>query len=241
MSTTAFRANEFYPPAPAPMRRAMFKALLVHALLILALTWGVSWQRQAQTVAFEAELWSAVPQAAAPQAASPEPTPQPQPAPAVVKETSPPPVAKADIQTTVKPAPTPPPTPNDKQLDKQREDRMKQLLAMAGKTDAPGNGQAAQASSPSANYAARIRGRVIPNITFPERDTTPGNPETVAQFRIAPDGTIILTSLRVVKSSGLPAWDKAVVNALEKTAQIPRDVDGRFPATFFELSFKVRE
>ena len=56
-----------YGPAPdAGSVRAFGLALLVHALLIAALTWGVNWKRTDRSVAFEAELWSSIPVAAAP-------------------------------------------------------------------------------------------------------------------------------------------------------------------------------
>ncbi len=56
-------------------------ALLVHGLLLAALTWGVSWRRSDTSLAVEAELWSAVPQQAAPKPAEPEPRPEPAPPP----------------------------------------------------------------------------------------------------------------------------------------------------------------
>ena len=34
---------------------------------------------------------------------------------------------------------------------------------------------------------------------------------------------------RLVKSSGLPAWDQAALRALQKTERLPRDIDGRVP------------
>lgn len=83
-------------------------ALLVHALLVVALTWGVSWKQTPEPV-LDAELWSALPQVAAPavveppteaptdpkpepEAPEPEPEPEPKPAP---PPPPPPPAAKA--------------------------------------------------------------------------------------------------------------------------------------------------
>ena len=40
-------------------------ALVVHVLLLMALTWGINWPTDS-TPAVEAELWSALPKAAAP-------------------------------------------------------------------------------------------------------------------------------------------------------------------------------
>jgi len=44
-----------------------------------------------------------------------------------------------------------------------------------------------------------------------------------------PDGTIV--GRRLVKSSGNPAWDDAVLKAIDRTATLPRDTDGRVPAS----------
>jgi colicin import membrane protein len=77
--------------------------LVVHALLIVALTAGIQW-KQDNSLSVEAELWSAVPMAAAPklvevEAPPPPPAPQPTPAPKpVVKAPEPPaPNRDADI------------------------------------------------------------------------------------------------------------------------------------------------
>ncbi|MGS5087739.1 hypothetical protein ACVC7V_14755 [Hydrogenophaga sp. A37] len=46
-------------------------ALVAHALLMAALTWGVHWKKDEEPVSFEAEIWSAVPREAAPRAVQP--------------------------------------------------------------------------------------------------------------------------------------------------------------------------
>lgn len=81
----------------------MCAALVVHALLIVALTAGIQW-KQDNSLSVEAELWSAVPMAAAPalvevEAPPPPPAPKPEPAPKpVVKAPEPPaPNRDADI------------------------------------------------------------------------------------------------------------------------------------------------
>ncbi|MES2281757.1 MAG: cell envelope integrity protein TolA [Pseudomonadota bacterium] len=84
---------EFGPPRDAGSVRAFGFALLAHALLIAALTWGVNWKRTDQSVAFEAEIWSAVPQAAAPKLVEPPPPPPPPPAPKAPEVKAPPPPA----------------------------------------------------------------------------------------------------------------------------------------------------
>lgn len=64
------------PPESAGMGRGLAFALLAHGLLFVALSAGVSW-RNAPTPAFEAELWSSVPVAAAPREEAPPPEPPP--------------------------------------------------------------------------------------------------------------------------------------------------------------------
>ncbi len=73
------------PPRDAGAVSSFGLALLVHAALIAALTWGVNWKRSDRSVAFEAELWSNTPQEAAPKLveAAPPPPPPPEPAPKV--------------------------------------------------------------------------------------------------------------------------------------------------------------
>lgn len=75
---------EFAPPAPPGMGRAWVVAGTAHLALFLALGLATAWKTQPQTLQAEAELWSAVPQAAAPrlqEPTPPEPVPEPQPKP----------------------------------------------------------------------------------------------------------------------------------------------------------------
>ena len=83
--------DQFAPPRPPARLRAISLAVLVHAVLIGALTWGVNWKSSADQPAVEAELWAAVPQQAAPRAVEPPPPPPPPPAPPEVRTPTPPP------------------------------------------------------------------------------------------------------------------------------------------------------
>lgn len=91
--------DQFSPPSPPGRLRAVALAVVVHAALIAALTMGVNWTTTTDQPAVEAELWSAVPQQAAPALVAPPPPPAP-PTPA---EPPPPPAA------VVPPPPPPPP------------------------------------------------------------------------------------------------------------------------------------
>ena len=84
--STTYQA-EFAPP-PEPARgRSYGLAAAAHILLFVALGLATRWSTQPTVVTAEAELWSAIPQQAAPQLVEPEPAPveptppQPQPEP----------------------------------------------------------------------------------------------------------------------------------------------------------------
>jgi colicin import membrane protein len=83
------------PPHEVGAVRALGLALLIHAALIAALTWGVNWKRTDSAAVFGAELWSSAPQEAAPKLVEPPPAPPPEPAPKVQDVA--PPEPKVDI------------------------------------------------------------------------------------------------------------------------------------------------
>ena len=69
---------EFAPPPPPGTGRSLGLALLVHFLLMVALTAGIQW-KQDNNLSVEAELWAAIPMAAAPKPVEVEPPPPPAP------------------------------------------------------------------------------------------------------------------------------------------------------------------
>ncbi len=106
----------------------------------------------------------------------------------------------------------------------EREKQMQRIASLAGATGAANaTGTAAQSAGPSADYIGRIKGRIRPNVSFP--DTLPGNPAVEVEITVAPDGRIM--SSRIVKASGVPEWDDAVKRGIDKTAVLPRDETGR--------------
>ncbi len=115
---------EFAPPAAPGMGRAWVVAGIAHLALFLALGLATAWKTQPQTVQAEAELWSAVPQAAAPKLQEPPPSPpKPEPKPEPPPKPAPP-----------RPAPEPKPDNSlrDAQIaleKKKEEDKKKQEAA----------------------------------------------------------------------------------------------------------------
>ena len=119
----------------------------------------------------------------------------------------------------------------------QREAYLKRIQGQAGATGDEGStGSAARSSGPSASYAGRIKARIKPNIVF--ADSVSGNPIATVEVRCAPDGTIV--SRKLLESSGSAAWDESVLRAIDKTAVLPRDTDGRVPPVM-QIDFKPRD
>ena len=119
---------EFGPPRDKGSGPAFALALLAHALLILALTWGVNWKRSDRSVTYDAEIWSALPQQVAPRLSEPSPVvppapPPPTPAPRAPEIRSPPAVPQVDIALEDE--------KKRKRLAQQKEDEAKRAQALA--------------------------------------------------------------------------------------------------------------
>ncbi len=278
MSTASLSRDALIPRRPDRVGRGLAMALAVHALLIIAIAFGVSW-RSSNPAGVEAELWAAVPQIAAPKPVAPEPTPQP-----VVKKVEPPaPPPKVetpkqeDAQIAIEKARREEQKRKEEQqrrdeelkrqkeeqqrklaeaeklkkeqadqkkreaadaaaAEKRRQEQLQRMAALAGDGAPNSTGTAAKTAGPSASYAGRIKARILPNIVFP--DSVSGNPQATVEVKAAPDGTII--GRRLLKSSGVPAWDEAVLRAIDKTEILPRDTDGRVPSSL-EISFRPHD
>ena len=257
---------EFAPPPDARNARALFLALLVHALLVLALTWGVTWKNEPQDDSIDAELWSAVPVPASPQLSetapapvepAPETKPVPPPPPPVIKKSAPEPAKpNADIAVEVqkkkdiklkqeqeKILEKEKKAAKQKELAKQKEqeardseavrqaqiDRLKNLGASsANPVDAVS--ETRSSGRPSDSYLGKLRNRVKPNITFSEAQmqSVKGNPAAEVEVICSPSGQIM--GMKLTQSSGNASWDQAVMAAIEKTAQLPRDENGNIPS-----------
>ncbi|MFN4352097.1 MAG: energy transducer TonB [Hylemonella sp.] len=258
---------EFNHPAPRQgLLRAYGLALLIHGLLLAALTWGVNWRRSDTSLSVEAELWSAVPQQAAPPLVEPEPTPEPAPPPPPPKVEEPR-QSEADIALAREKERQAKEKLEQARLEKEklarekererqerekklaeekkkkeleakrkeeaeakqrRDENIKRAAGLAGATGAPtatGNTQKS-AGGISSSYAGRIRARIKPNIVFPDELAT--NPSAEVEVRTSPDGTIV--GRKLIKSSGVPNWDEAVLKAIDKTDTLPRNEEGVVPS-----------
>ena len=152
MNAAVFERDAFAPQRPPGMRSGLMLALLAHALLILALVWGVSW-KASEPEGVVAELWSALPQTAAPR-----PTPAPEPKPPVV-EAKPPPVEPKPAPPVVKPEPAPPPRV-DAQIAIERAAREKARRDEVERAEAQRKAEATKREQAKRLEAERERQRV---------------------------------------------------------------------------------
>lgn len=248
--------GDFLPPPAARTPQAFALALFAHLALVLALAWGVNWQRELPNTLVQAELWAVQPQAAAAPPAPPPPAPVPESVAApVVSPPAPPPLPAAQIATEpepkakspVKEAPAPVATPpsraevaakkREQQREAQRQREVERERARENEIeryrDENLNRAALLAKNAGADPASQgpsdaYAARVRARV-YPNivfSDEVSGNPRTEVLIHVAPDGTIT-DNVRVTKPSGNKAWDEAVLKAIRRTQSLPRDSDGR--------------
>ena len=124
---------------------------------------------------------------------------------------------------------------------KLREDYLRRMMGQLGNSSSASaaqgtRGTAAVTAAPSASYGGRLIGAIKPHIVFTEE--VAGNPIAVVEVRATANGTIIGSKL--VKSSGVKEWDDAVLRAIDKTAKLPPDTNGRVPETL-SITFRPRD
>lgn len=116
----------------------------------------------------------------------------------------------------------------------QRQARLSALQGIAGHssstdglTSAGKDAGSGDHSSPG--YVDKVRRHVKSNMAF-NADATDGNPQAVVAVQCAPDGSIL--NAQIVHASGNPAWDDAVLRAVQKSDPMPRDSNGKAPSNF---------
>ncbi|WP_257572311.1 cell envelope integrity protein TolA [Janthinobacterium sp. UMAB-60] len=121
--------------------------------------------------------------------------------------------------------------------DKIRADDMKRMMAQAGNGT---TGTAAKATAPrkDSGYVAALTSKIKSNIAYSGSTDVPGNPRAVFKIEQLPTGEII--SVRKIKSSGLPAYDSSVENAINKSSPLPKKKDGTVEREI-ELIFEMKD
>ena len=235
---------------------AFVLSLLAHAVLFIAIAFMVRWKSE-PIATVSAELWSLPP--AAVQQPTPLPTPrpvvveppppQPEPRKAEIvmeqKKALPP---KVELKAVVPPDPPKKQDTKAADLKKAAEEKreadlkkveqqkieaerqaaqkaaLNRVLAQAGTSARP-----AAAAGLSDAYAAQINSCIRPNITFNVPEGTKPR-QFIAEFEV----TLLPTgeqagAPRLVKASGLAAYDQAVERAIRRCDPFPRPKDGPMP------------
>lgn len=243
--------------------RALAMALAMHAAFIVLLIFGVSWQRKPEAPVV-ADLWSSLPPMAQPKpevTPQPEPEPPPKPAPRVEPpsvpkaEPAPPPkpdIAQKKIEKEKKAAPKVEPKPEPKKKEDDKAERLKKEAALKQQNEEreaklkeflaekeANNKAAAQAAEQGriiSEYMERIRSKVRQNIVEPPG--MQGNPTAEFDVVVIPGGEVL--SVRLVRSSGVPAYDAAAERAIMKSAPLPLPPNPELFARFRDLRLVVR-
>ena len=183
--------------------KAIAFTVLVHVLLIAGLFLGVQW-KSSEPEAMNVELWAPTPQKAT-RVAPPPPTPEPKPEPKPTPKIEP------------KPEPKPKTDPFKEMLERESRERQasteqNRLAALAEKEQ-----RAAANRRGLESYAAKIRAKVRGNIVLPPGIA--GNPEAIFEVNQLPGGDVL--SIRLKRSSGVPALDDAIERAIKKSSPLP--------------------
>jgi colicin import membrane protein len=255
------------PPEPSRLP-SIGLAAVVHAGLLCFLWFGISWQNT-EPVAVEAEVWDMKVQPAAvappPQVVEPEPAPKVEQPPVEEKVEAPPPdialekqkkleklkkeqerrdelaekkrieKEEADKKLAEKKEKAKKLAEEQKKLDKLRDAEMRRITGAV-----PNSSDSAKSTGPKGDpsYYAAISAKIRSNLVYAGSTDVPGNPEAVYRIDQLPTGEII--SAVQVKSSGIPAYDEAVKNAIAKSSPLPRKKDGTVERSI-PAAFKLKD
>ena len=244
--------------------RAFSYSILAHLALIAMFTIGINWRTSAPG-GVEVELWDSTPVVERTETPPPAPIKEEAadiaikkklvekepPKKEVVKE-APKPVKVTPPQEKPKEpekpkkveevkAPTPAQIKANAAAEKARAEQLARLRAAAGAEGGSG-GQVGSSVGGGGNappaYADKVRRKIKPLIVFNPESLT-GNPAVIVLVDLAPDGAILKRS--VVTSSGIPSWDQAVLQALDRAETFPKDDNGIIPMRQMRLTFKPKD
>ena len=233
--------------------RAIALAVVMHLLLGGLLFFGIRWQSSPPAV-IQAELWSAVPQTAAPaprpvpppprvEAPRPEPKVEPEPPPpkADIVERAPPKVEPKKKPVVEPPKLQPKPQPAVTRVEtKQKPEPTKappkpaveapprapsELDALLAAAGKESTGKDQQTSGPRGRDS--YIARLVTAIRSQMRypASATGNPFATLRIEQLPNGEVV--NVTVAKSSGVQAFDDAVERAVRAASPLPRDEQGK--------------
>lgn len=240
------------------MGRAFALALAVHAILVAVIFLGVRWQSHPADVV-SVELWEPPPPPPPVVVEAPKPPPKvvepPKPEPPVKKpdivvEKAPPkPKPKPEVKPKVEAKPAP---PKDDEFQKrmmqeqlameQRKFEEDRRQAEEQRRKAEADKLARELATTARNkaldeYIGRIRNKVRQNWILPQ--DIQGNPQCVFKVIQLPTGEVI--DVKLLKTSGHPAYDDAVYRAILKSSPLPPPASRDQFYRELELTFRPRD
>lgn len=271
MSAAAAAINpQLLLPRPhGGMVRGAALALAAHAVLLVALTTVVQWRTDAPE-AVTAELWSPLPQVAAPRPPPPAPAPPPPEPPRRVEQKAEPP-AQPDPQIVIARERAAREKAEAQQraekLERERERKARELEAERREKAERDRkaaaeeqrlaklrqqnmdrllGQVGTAATGSGNAAQdagpskSYAGKVVAAIKPNIVFTDTINGNPAAEVEVRAGPSGTVIARRLVRSSGHKEWDEAVLRAIDRTNSLPRDTDGRVPSPII-VTFRPQE
>jgi colicin import membrane protein len=120
---------------------------------------------------------------------------------------------------------------DNKAADQRRQDDLKRMMGQATSAGG-GTGTAAQSQGPrgAADYGNKLGAKIRSNTIFDMPGELSANPAVEYTVELLPDGTV--RGIRKNKSSGVPGFDEAVQQAINKSQPFPPDKDGKVPNSF---------
>jgi colicin import membrane protein len=260
--TAMTQSTPYYVPKEPGRWRALALAAAVHAALLVFLWVGVRWQNDVpvavEAEVWSPQIKEAAPVAPPAPEVKPEPVVKEAPKPVVEQPIVKPDIAleqekkrkeqkareeeqkreqlRAELQKKQEQAKKDAAEKKRKELadeqrlDKERQETLKRMLTQAGPG---GNGEAAQTQGPRGNaeYLGRVAAKIKSNTVFVVPDNLAGNPAVEYAIDLLPDGSI-RRPIRKIRPSGVPGFDDAVLNAIEKSHPFPPDKSGKVPSGF---------
>jgi len=189
--------------------RSIALAAAMHAVLLLFLWVGVSWQNNEPTTV-QAEIWDMKVQEAAPAPPQVKPEPEPEPEPTPVVKAAPPKPVEA------------PPTPKEPDIALERLKAKKKLEQE--KLEAA---KEAKLKKEAEEKQAKLDAKKLADKKEAEQKLKDEKDQAETQL---PTGEII--GVRKMKSSGSAAYDSAIENAIAKSSPLPKKKDGTVEREF---------
>lgn len=120
-------------------------------------------------------------------------------------------------------------------LEKFRQEELKRMAGTMGST-----GTAAKSTGPRSDggYIAAITAAIKSATAYPGNTDVAGNPRATFRVEQLPTGEIM--SVRLVKSSGVPEFDRAVENGIKKASPLPKKKDGTVERTL-DVNFSMKD